>query len=72
MSDAKLALPSKEVHLANTTSGWLMLVVLLAMFVAGIALVRIPIVGVPIIVAAVFMAIGFLVLKPNESAVLTL
>ncbi|MCE9638628.1 MAG: SPFH domain-containing protein, partial [Betaproteobacteria bacterium] len=47
-------------------------VVLLAMFVAGIALVRIPIVGVPIIVAAVFMAIGFLVLKPNESAVLTL
>ncbi len=72
MSDAKLALPSKENPIANTTSGWLMLAVLVAMFVVGIVLVRVPIVGVPIIVLAVFLAIGFLVLKPNESAVLTL
>jgi regulator of protease activity HflC (stomatin/prohibitin superfamily) len=72
MSDAKLALPSKENPLANTTSGWLMLAVLVVMFLAGIVLVRVPIVGVPIIVLAVFLMIGFLVLKPNESAVLTL
>jgi regulator of protease activity HflC (stomatin/prohibitin superfamily) len=72
MSEAKLALPSKENLISNTTSGWLMLVVLLVMFVAGIVLVRIPIVGVPLIVLAVFLSIGFLVLKPNESAVLTL
>lgn len=72
MSEAKLALPSKENLISNTTSGWLMLAVLLVMFVAGILLVRIPIVGVPIIVLAVFLTVGFLVLKPNESAVLTL
>jgi regulator of protease activity HflC (stomatin/prohibitin superfamily) len=72
MSDAKLALPSKENLIENTVSGWLMLAVLLAMFVVGIVLVRIPIVGVPIIVLAVFLSVGFLVLKPNESAVLTL
>lgn len=73
MSDAKLALPSKENHVANTISGWLMLVVILALFLVGILLsIRIPIVGVPIIVIAVFLTIGFLVLKPNESAVLTL
>lgn len=72
MSDAKLALPSKENPIENTLSGWLMLAALLAMFVVGIVLVRIPIVGVPLIVLAVFLAVGFLVLKPNESAVLTL
>ncbi len=72
MSEAKLALPSKENLISNTASGWLMLAVLLVMFVAGILLVRIPIVGVPIIVLAVFLSVGFLVLKPNESAVLTL
>ena len=72
MSEAKLALPSKENLMSNTASGWLMLAVLLVMFVAGILLVRIPIVGVPIIVLAVFLSVGFLVLKPNESAVLTL
>ena len=42
------------------------------MLIVGVVLVRIPIVGVPIIVLAVFLMIGFLVLKPNESAVLTL
>ena len=72
MSDAKLAIPSKEISLERTVSGWLMLFVLLGLFVAGLFLVRIPIIGAPIIVLAVFLSIGFLVLKPNESAVLTL
>src|SRR5262245_38348331 len=71
MSEAKLALPSHERPSAST-SGWLMLFALLALLVVGIVLVRIPIVGVPMIVLAVFGMIGFLVLKPNESAVLTL
>jgi len=71
MSEAKLALPSKEASV-NTTSGWIMLVLLIVLLVVGIVAVRIPIVGVPIIVLAVFLMIGFLVLKPNESAVLTL
>ena len=71
MSEAKLALPSKENLIDNTISGWLMLVVLIAMFVVGIAL-AVRIVGVPIIILAVFLSVGFLVLKPNESAVLTL
>ncbi len=72
MSDSKLAIPSKENLLTNTTSGWLMLVVLLLMFLAGIVLMRVPFLGVPFIVLAVFGSVGFLVLKPNESAVLTL
>lgn len=72
MSDAKLAMPSKEIPLERTVSGWLMLFVLLGLFVAGLFLVRIPFIGVPMIVLAVFLSIGFLVLKPNESAVLTL
>jgi regulator of protease activity HflC (stomatin/prohibitin superfamily) len=71
MSDAKLALPSKEVPLTNTVSGWLMVVVILALLVVG-ALLAVRIVGVPIIVVAVFLMVGFLVLKPNEAAVLTL
>lgn len=71
MSEAKLALPSKETSV-NTTSGWVMLAVLIALLVVGVVLVRLPIIGVPIIVLAVFLMIGFLVLKPNESAVLTL
>ncbi len=72
MSDSKLAIPSKEKLLANTTSGWLMLVVLLLTFLVGVVLMRLPIVGAPLIVLAVFCSVGFLVLKPNESAVLTL
>lgn len=72
MSEAKLALPSKENLISNTLSGWLMLAALAALLILGILLVRIPIVGVPIIVVAVFLMVGFLVLKPNESAVLTL
>jgi regulator of protease activity HflC (stomatin/prohibitin superfamily) len=72
MSEAKLALPSKENLISNTLSGWLMLAALVTLLIVGILLVRIPIVGVPIIVVAVFLMVGFLVLKPNESAVLTL
>jgi regulator of protease activity HflC (stomatin/prohibitin superfamily) len=72
MSDSKLAIPSKENLLANTTSGWLMLFVLVLLFVAGIALMIRPIIGVPLVVLSVFLSVGFLVLKPNESAVLTL
>lgn len=72
MSDSKLAIPSKENLLDNTTSGWLMLFVLVLLFVAGIALMIRPIIGVPLVVLSVFLSVGFLVLKPNESAVLTL
>ncbi|NOT42061.1 MAG: SPFH domain-containing protein [Alphaproteobacteria bacterium] len=72
MSDSKLAIPSKENLLTNTTSGMVMLVVLALVFVAGVALMVRPIIGVPLVVAAVFLSVGFLVLKPNESAVLTL
>lgn len=72
MSDSKLAIPSKENPLASTTSGWLMLGVLLLLFVLGIALMIRPIIGAPLITLAVFFSVGFLVLKPNESAVLTL
>lgn len=72
MSDSKLAIPSKENLLANTNSGWLMLFVLVLLFVAGIALMIRPIIGVPLVVLSVFLSVGFLVLKPNESAVLTL
>ena len=72
MSDSKLAIPSKENLLTNTTSGMVMLVVLTLVFVAGVALMVRPIIGVPLVVAAVFLSVGFLVLKPNESAVLTL
>lgn len=72
MSDAKLAVPSKEVALENTLSGWLMLFALLALFLVGLFMVRIPFIGVPLIFLALFLCIGFLVLKPNESAVLTL
>ncbi|MBL8780826.1 MAG: hypothetical protein JNL06_07755, partial [Alphaproteobacteria bacterium] len=56
MSEAKLALPSKE-NPVTTTSGWLMLVLLLAMLVVGVVLVRMPIIGVPIILLSVFLMI---------------
>jgi len=73
MSDAKLALPSKEVPIESPTSGWLMAAVVLFLFVVGIlAVVRLPLIGVPIMILAIIFSVGFLVLKPNESAVLTL
>jgi regulator of protease activity HflC (stomatin/prohibitin superfamily) len=72
MSDSKLALPSKENLITNAISGWLMLGVLVLLLLAGVALTVRPFLGVPIIVLTVFCMSGFLVLKPNESAVLTL
>lgn len=72
MSDSKLALPSKENLITNAISGWLMLGVLVLLLLAGVALTVRPLLGVPIIVLTVFCMSGFLVLKPNESAVLTL
>ena len=36
MSDANLATPSREVRIIETVSGWLMLVVLIAVFVFGL------------------------------------
>ncbi len=72
MSDSKLAIPSKENLLTTTTSGWVMLGILALVFVLGIVLMMRPIIGAPLIVLAVFFSVGFLVLKPNESAVLTL
>jgi hypothetical protein len=59
MSDSKLAIPSKENLLANTASGWLMLAVLLAMFLVGILLMRVPFIGVPFVLLAVFFSVGF-------------
>jgi regulator of protease activity HflC (stomatin/prohibitin superfamily) len=71
MSDIHPHTPSHEHSLTMTTSGWLMLVVVIGLFVIGAVTVEF-IVGVPILVIAAVMCIGFLVLKPNESAVLTL
>jgi regulator of protease activity HflC (stomatin/prohibitin superfamily) len=71
MSDIHPHTPSHEHPLTLTTSGWLMLVVVIGLFIIGAATVEF-IVGVPILVIAGIMCIGFLVLKPNESAVLTL
>jgi regulator of protease activity HflC (stomatin/prohibitin superfamily) len=71
MSDAKLAVPSKEVT-SSTVSGWLMLAVVLGSVVLGLLFIRVPFLAVPLIVAGVILAVGFLILKPNESAILTL
>ena len=60
MPDAKLAVPSKEIDLTNTSSGLLMLVLVFVGFLVGLALI------------SIFLLVGLLVLKPNESAVLTL
>lgn len=62
--------PSRE-HQAPTFSGWLMLVIVIILFIFGALTARF-IIGIPFIVIAAIMCIGFLVLKPNESAVLTL
>jgi regulator of protease activity HflC (stomatin/prohibitin superfamily) len=72
MSEAKLSQPSKENLMANPISGWLMLFAILALLAIGALLLRVPIVGAPIVVVAVFFMTGFLLIKPNESAVLTL
>ncbi len=72
MTDTKLALPSKENLIANPASGWMMLLITLALFLAGLALVTRPVLGVPLIVISGILSIGFLILKPNEATVLTL
>ena len=72
MTDTKLALPSKENLIANPASGWMMLLITLALFLAGLALVSRPVLGVPLIVISAILSIGFLILKPNEATVLTL
>ncbi|MDZ4738329.1 MAG: SPFH domain-containing protein [Alphaproteobacteria bacterium] len=72
MTDTKLALPSKENLIANPASGWMMLLITLALFLAGLALVSRPVLGVPLIVISGILSIGFLILKPNEATVLTL
>ena len=71
MTDVKPHTPSHEIALNETFSGWLMLVVVLALFVVGGILAE-ALIGIPLLVAAAVMSIGFLVLKPNESVVLTL
>jgi regulator of protease activity HflC (stomatin/prohibitin superfamily) len=71
MSDAKLALPSKEV-VVKTLSGWLMLAVIVGLVILGALLIKTPLIGGTLIAIAVILAIGFLILKPNESAILTL
>lgn len=74
MTDPRLANPSKEIVYAGALSGWLMLAVVIGLFAfsAITFLGRVPALGVPVAALAVFLAIGFLVLQPNESAVLTL
>ena len=72
MSEAKLSQPSKENLMANPISGWLMLFAILGLLAIGALLLRVPIVGAPIVAVAVFFMTGFLLIKPNESAVLTL
>jgi regulator of protease activity HflC (stomatin/prohibitin superfamily) len=49
-----------------------MLTLVVVLFIAGLVMIRIPVIGAPILVIAAVMSIGFLVIKPNESAVLTL
>lgn len=74
VTDPRLANPSKEILYAGGMSGWLMLVIVLGIFAfaAFAFLGRVPPLGVPLAMLGVFLAIGFLVLQPNESAVLTL
>jgi regulator of protease activity HflC (stomatin/prohibitin superfamily) len=63
--------PSRERPLNETVSGWLMLVVVLALFIIG-GVLAVRIVGIPLLIIAAIMSAGFIVLKPNESVVLTL
>jgi len=70
MTDIHSHSPSREHSLTETASGWLMLVVILALFILGGVLAA-RIVGIPLLVIAAIMSAGFIVLKPNESVVLT-
>jgi len=71
MSDIHPRTHSRENPLNQTASGWLMLAVVIALFIVGALTVEF-IIGIPILIVAAILCIGFLVLKPNESAVLTL
>ena len=71
MTDIRPHTPSHEHPLNEPASGWVMLTVVIALFLVGALTVEF-IVGIPVLIVAGVMCIGFLVLKPNESAVLTL
>src|SRR6185312_8996043 len=71
MTDIRQHTTTREHPLNDTFSGWLMLGVVIFLFIIGGLTVEF-IVGVPVLIVAGIMCIGFLVLKPNESAVLTL
>jgi regulator of protease activity HflC (stomatin/prohibitin superfamily) len=68
------AAASRERLYGGTVSGWTMAFVILALAVTAAALVlgRVLPAGIPLAGLAVFLVFGFLVLQPNESAVLTL
>ncbi len=70
MTDIHPHSPSRERPLNETTSGWLMLVVVLTLFIVGGVLAA-RIIGIPLLVIAAIASAGFIVLKPNESVVLT-
>jgi regulator of protease activity HflC (stomatin/prohibitin superfamily) len=72
--DARQMPASREILYGGALSGWLMLGVILALCVCAAVLIvgRAPAIGVPLAALAAFGLIGFLVLQPNESAVLTL
>jgi membrane protease subunit (stomatin/prohibitin family) len=75
MSDViKLSTPSRERAYSGLQSGWVMLFVILALIVFAVLLTlgRLPALGIPVGALAVFLMMGFLVLQPNESAVLIL
>lgn len=74
VTDPRLTSPSQEISYSGALSGWLMLFAVLGLitFAVFTFLGRAPFIGVPIVMLVVFLAIGFLVLQPNESAVLTL
>jgi regulator of protease activity HflC (stomatin/prohibitin superfamily) len=71
MSDIHPRTHSRENPLNQTASGWMMLATVIALFIVGALTVEF-IIGIPILIVAGVLCIGFLVLKPNESAVLTL
>lgn len=66
--------PTKEVSYNTALSGWLMLGVVLLLLAITIALgfARAVPVAVPVGALTVFLMFGFVVLQPNEAAVLTL
>lgn len=73
MSQTKPGQPSRESLITEPASGWLMLVIALALIPLGVLLTEgVPFLGVPVIIAAILIISGFVVLKPNEAVVLTM